>query len=138
MKWFIKSGKSVNLNPSRYKIDWKRKVSGPQLAVKNFLFKYWKHDLVLEEMVIPKTGGKRFDLVNLTTKTIIEVSPISVHLKYNEFMHGSEDGYLKKLKSDYDKMLVAELNKFKFIELHDNEINNLSKEMLKEKFGLDL
>jgi hypothetical protein len=53
-------------------------------------------------------------------------------------MHGSEDGYLKKLKSDYDKMLVAELNKFKFIELHDNEINNLSKEMLKEKFGLDL
>jgi hypothetical protein len=138
MKWKTKNGREVNFNPAQYKIDWERKVSGPQKTVKDFLFKFWKNDIVLEEMLLPKSGKKRLDLVNLSRKVIIEVSPDSVHLEFNQFMHGSRAGYLKKLKADSEKMQLAELNGFKFIELNDEHLNNLTKKMFKETFDLDL
>lgn len=138
MKWKTKSGKEINFNPAQYKIDWDRKVSGPQKTVKDFLFKFWKNDIVLEEMLLPKSGKKRLDLVNLSRKVIIEVSPDSVHLEFNQFMHGSRAGYLKKLKADSEKMQLAELNGFKFIELNDEHLNNLTQKMFKETFDLDL
>jgi len=138
MEWKTKSGKEISFNPMRYKIDWKRKVSGPQKLVKDFIFPFWKGQVVLEEMSVPKTGGKRFDLVSLTVKVIIEVSPDSIHLEFNQFMHGSRAGYLKKLKSDYEKMELAELNGFKFVELNDRHLEDLNKEMLKREFDLDL
>jgi hypothetical protein len=138
MKWKIKPGKEVNFNPNRHKVNWGRAVSGPQKAVKDFLFPFWKNHIVLEEMTLPKTGGKRFDLVDLSTKTIIEVSPDEVHLQFNQFMHGSRAGYLKKLKSDYEKMEIAELNGFKFIELNNRHLKELTKEMFKREFDLDL
>ncbi len=138
MKWKIKKDKEVNFNPANYKIDWDRKVSGPQKTVKDFLHKFWKNDVVLEEMVLPKSGAKRLDLVNLNKRIIIEVSPDSVHLEFNQFMHGSRAGYLKKLKADALKMELAELNGFKFIELNDEHLANLTKKMFKEVFGLDL
>jgi hypothetical protein len=53
-------------------------------------------------------------------------------------MHGSRAGYLKKLKADYEKMELAELNGFRFIELNDEHLGNLTKEMFKETFNLDL
>lgn len=138
MKWKLKSGKTVNFNPAKYKIDWDRAVSGPQKKVKDFLRPFWKNDVLLEEMVLPKSGKKRYDLVNLTRRIIVETSPDEVHLQFNEFMHGSRAGYLKKLKSDYEKMQIAELNGFKFIELNNVHLENLTKEMFFKEFGLEL
>jgi hypothetical protein len=138
MKWTTLSGKVRNFNPMKYKIKWEEDGrSKPETKVRNFLRPFWKNDVVLAEMLYPSTRF-RADLVNLSKKIILEVSPASVHLQYNEFMHGSRSGFLKKLKADNDKMLIAEKNGFKHIELHDEEINNLSKEMFKEKFDVNL
>jgi hypothetical protein len=53
-------------------------------------------------------------------------------------MHGSRAGWLKKIKSDYEKMEIAELNGFKFIELNNVHLKELTKEMFKREFDLDL
>jgi len=136
---FIKlnTTKLVNVNIQKYKIDWNRKVSAPQKKVKDFLFPFWSANIVLEEFIIP--GSKfRIDLLNLTHKIAIEVSPRALHVNYNKFMHGNRVGFLDKLKADTQKMVWAENNGFKFIELYDEEINNLSKNLFEEKFGVIL
>jgi len=139
MKWKTKSGKEVNFNPAKYKIRWEDDGrSKPETMVRKFLYPFWKNDIVLSEMVFPKSGKKRADLVNLSRKIFVEISPDSVHLEFNQFMHGSRAGYLKKLKADYEKMELAELNGFKFIELNDEHLSNLTKKMFKETFDLDL
>ena len=132
------SDKIVNVNISRYLIDWSRKVSGPQLLVKQFLFKYWKSHIVLEEFFIPGSPRYRLDLMSLTSKVIIEVSPRKVHNEYNKFFHKGRGGYLKKMTSDMNKLLWSERAGYRYIELYDEDLKNLSKQYLKEKFDLDL
>jgi hypothetical protein len=127
----------VNYNLKPYLIDWDRKVSGPQKKVKDFLYKYWKNDIICEEFLI-KGSLLRLDLINFTKKIVIEVSPRALHVDYNKFMHGGRGGYLKKLQSDAKKLNWAEKNGFIFIELYDEDINNLSKEYFKETFDIDL
>lgn len=136
---FIKydSTKLVNVNTNQYIIDWDHKVSGPQFLVKQFLKPYWKNSIVLEEFRIPGSLF-RIDLINLNKKICIEVSPRKIHNEYNKFMHGGRGGFLKKLQDDAKKMLWAEQSGFIFIELYDEEINNLSEKLFKEKFDIDL
>jgi hypothetical protein len=137
MKFYSIHGKLVNVNINQYLIKWDRKVSGPQKKVKDFLFPFWKNDIMLEELRLP--GSKlRLDLINLTRKIIIEVSPDKIHTQYNKFMHGSRAGFLKKLKSDAKKLEWAEKSGFKFIELYDKDLENLSKQYIKENFNIDL
>ena len=138
MKWKLKSGKEVNFNPANYRLeDWNKAPSAPQLAVQQFFYPFWKNDVVLLELRIPKSL-MRYDLCNLSRKIIVETSPDKVHLDYNKFFHKSRAGYLKKLKADYEKMELAELNGFKFIELNDEHLENLTKKMFKETFDLIL
>ena len=129
--------KLINYNIKSYLINWERKVSGPQKKVKDFLKVYWKNDIVCEELRI--LGSLlRVDLINFTKKVIIEVSPRGLHVDFNKFMHGGRGGYLKKLKSDHEKRVWAESNSFIFIELYDEDIENLSKDYIREKFDIDL
>lgn len=122
----------VNLVITKYLIDWNRKVSKPQLAVKSFLQPYWENFCVLEEMLLP--GSKmRADLVNISLKIFLEISPDSTHLKFNKFMHGSPMGYLGTIKRDQKKKEWAEQNGFLYIELNDIDLKNLTKEMFAEK-----
>jgi hypothetical protein len=138
MKWKLLTGKEVNFNPGQYKIDWNSPGrSKPETQVRKFLYPFWRFDVVLAELRAPKTLY-RYDLCNLSRRIIIEVSPDSTHLEYNEFMHGSRAGYLKRIKSDFQKMELAEKNEFKFIELTDEHLNNLTVKMFKDKFDYDL
>ncbi len=131
------SNNLVNVNISKYLVKWDRKVSVPQLTVKKFFYPYWKNSIILEEFMIPGSLF-RLDLLNLNSKVCVEVSPIKLHLHYNKFMHGGRAGFLKKLQDDAKKMDWCERAGFKFIELYDIDIENLSKQYLKEKFDLDL
>lgn len=138
MKWKKKGGKEVNVVPLKYKIKWNDDGrSKPETLVRKFLRPFWERDIVLAEFRIPSTLY-RIDLINLSRKIAIEVSPDSVHLNFNQFMHGSRAGYLKKLKADYEKMELMELNGFTFIELNDRHLEDLNKEMFKREFDLDL
>ena len=127
----------INLNISKYLVDWDRAVSKPQKSVKDFLYQYWRNHIVLEELRIPGSL-LRIDLCNLSAKVIVEVSPDSVHLSYNAFMHHSRAGFLKKIKADFAKQMWGEKNGFTYIELYDEDIKNISAPYLKEKFDLDL
>jgi hypothetical protein len=124
--------KEVSVNPQEYIIDWDTKVSKPQKKVTDFLQPYWKSDLVLQEFRIPGSL-LRIDLLNVTKKIIVEVSPDELHSNYNPFLHKDRAGFLKKLKADNQKMDWAERNKFLFVELTSLDIKNLSIELLVSK-----
>lgn len=129
----LNSSVEVNVNIANYKIDWEQKVSAPQKKVTDFLRQFWEYDYVLQEFRVPGSL-LRFDIVNITKKIIVEVSPASTHDKYSKFIHKSRGGFLKRVKSDADKKKWAEQNEFSFIELGTEDIKNLSKEMIEEKF----
>lgn len=132
MKILNYKGKEISINPTQYLIDWNQKVSKPQKKVADFLYPYWKSDLVLQEFRIPGSL-LRIDLFNVTKKIIVEVSPDEVHSKFTPFLHGDRVGFLRKLKADKSKMDWAERNNISFFELNSNDIKNLSVDLLINK-----
>ena len=128
--------KIANVIVSKYKIDWNRKVSAPQLKVKKFLQPFWESCEVLEEFLIP--GSKlRIDIVNLTLRVCVEISPSSSH-KFNPFFHKSEvTGFLSSLKRDDAKRVWCEQNNYILLELGDEELKSLTKKMFLEKFSFE-
>lgn len=127
----------VNVNIANYKIDWEQKVSAPQKKVTDFLRQFWEYDYVLQELRVPGSL-LRLDIVNITKRIIVEVSPGSIHDKYSKFIHKSRGGFLKKVNADADKKKWAEINNFSFIELDNADIRAISKEMIEEKYGVIL
>lgn len=133
MKLFkLNSDHSVYINPEKYIIDWDRKVSKPQKAVKDFLRPFWDGDSVYEEFLIPGSK-KRLDLFNWTKKIVVEVSPDSTHKNFNKFMHRNRSMFVKMLKTDQNKFLWAEKNNLVFISLDDNDIKSLSVDLFLQK-----
>ena len=79
----------------------------------------------------------RADLINLTSKIFLEVSPAATHTKYNKFMHRSRPGFLATIKRDEKKRIWAEQNGFLYVELNDAAIKGISKEIFAE-MGVEL
>ena len=129
----------ANVNLSKYYINWDKTkgVSGPEVAVQNFLRPYWKTHCVLTQLRIPGSL-LRIDLVNLTLKIAIEISPAGTH-EFNKFFHKDKAGFLGVIKRDFAKREWIENQcGWKMVELFDDEINNLSKQMFLDKFGVAL
>lgn len=133
----LNSDKEINISIADYLIDWERTVSGPQKAVKDFLRPFWKGKVILEEFHLPKTRY-RFDLVNMTDRVIVEVSPQKVHGSFNKFFHKTRQGYANSIKRDLLKQEWAEHNGFVLVEIYDNDIKQLSREWFREKYGVEL
>lgn len=133
----LKSNKKINVNILKYKVDWDHKVSAPQLKVKEFLFPYWKDNTVLEEFIIPGSL-LRLDLININQSIVIEVSPERTHTRYNKFMHGSLTGYLRVIKADLEKEKWAKDHFKHVVTLIDEDIENLSIKLFREKFKIEL
>lgn len=125
---------SVNVVPDM--IDWSRKVSGPQKAVKEFLYPYWKRHVVLEEFTVPRTRW-RMDLLNLTRKIAIEVSP-GQHQKFNPFFHRNRPNFGAALQRDIKKEEWAIRNGFTFVEIYQEDIDNLSVQWFQDTYGIAL
>jgi hypothetical protein len=134
------SNKTVDINISKYLIRAQKlkNASKPEQTVWDFLYPYWKNQVVLCQFMIP--GSRmRLDLFNVTKGVCIEISPEATHGKFNKFFHGTpQTGYLASIKRDMDKLQWIEDNGFKYVELDDECINNLSKKMFEEKFGIIL
>lgn len=131
----LNSQKIVNVNLSKYYIDWSHKVSGPQKLVKDFLKPFWKTDCVLEEFLIP--GSRlRIDLFNISKHIVIEVSPLQ-HVEFNEFFHKTRAGFLEALKRDMDKRKWVEDNGFNILEVYEEDMGKLTKQWFKDK-GIEL
>ena len=138
MLFITLNGRKRDVSIKPYLIDWERKVSGPQKAVKDFLYPYWRHDTVLEEFRLP-SARLRLDLLNINRLLIIEVSPAQ-HQQYNPFFHrGSVAVFQQALKRDLAKEKFAQLNGFTFCELTTEDLEEgLSPELFLTRFGITL
>ena len=115
----------VNVNLIKYAINWTEGGSKPHLKVKQFLEPYWRFSQVLEEFLIP--GSKlRIDILNVSQKIAIEISPSSSH-SFNPFFHKSRaGGFLASLKRDQGKEEWILENGFQYICLGDEDLKDLT------------
>ena len=121
MKFKTLSGSTAELrNAKKYLVDWNGKSKSKfQLSVRDFLYPYWKSDIVFEEF---KLVGTRlsFDLYNANKKIAIEVQGAQ-HTKYVKFFHGNRMKYLEQLKRDDKKFRFCEINDINLIEIYPND-----------------
>ena len=120
----------------KYLIKWNKKSrSQIQFKVKQFLKPYWENQIVYEEF--PVYGSKmKVDILNATKKIAIEVQG-KQHTEFNKFFHKTRGNYLESIKRDYQKREWLKQNKFKLVEIEEEEIKKLSKSFLK-KIGITL
>jgi len=111
-------------SPKKYLIEWdSSSKSKMQFNVKQYLKKYWSHDIVFEEF--PLAGSKMtFDFYNPNKNIIVEVQG-GQHLKHTPFFHGkSKSNFLNQIKRDNDKQTFCELNNIKLVEIFpDDELS---------------
>jgi pyruvate-formate lyase-activating enzyme len=137
MKFFLPgSNRQVNVNVMKNLIDWDRVVSKPQKKVKDFLKRYWVGHVVLEELVVPGTRW-RMDLINLTRKIALEVSP-DQHQHFTPFFHQNRFKFGASIQRDIKKEEWAIKNGFTFVEIYGEDIPNLSKEWFEKEYGITL
>lgn len=133
----LNGDKLYSVNIIKYKVDWERKVSAPQFKIKSLVKKFWEHNVVLEEFVIP--GSRlRLDLFNTNKKIVLEVSPDCYHSDYNSFLHGNRHKFLDKIKKDFAKRNWCERNNLSIIELTDKDIEAFSAPYILEEYGIEL
>jgi hypothetical protein len=130
------NGRLVNKNVQKYRIDWGGKsASKIQFRAKQFFKTYWEHHIVYEEF--PVYGTRlRVDLINFTKKIAIEVHG-QQHFKFNKFFHSnSRIKFFQSMKRDWEKTEWLELNDIKLVELEEKDIDNLSMDLLEDKFNV--
>jgi len=127
-----------NKSVAKYSVDWGRKSrSKIQFKVKQFLKPYWKSHVVFEEFPVYGTRLK-VDILNATIKVAVEVQG-KQHSSFNKFFHGnSRSKYLASIKRDIQKGEWLALNKYKLIEIEEDEIDFLSVDFFQDKFNLKL
>ncbi len=141
MKFFLpgkgtSKPKPVYLKVEHYRINWEGKSrSKIQKAVKLFLKQYWEKHIVYEEC--PLAGTKlHVDILNLTKRIAVEVNG-QQHGGYNKFFHNnSRLNYLKGIRNDIIKREYLEFNGFQILEINYDEVEDISSEWIKEKFGV--
>ena len=121
MKFKTLTGNNVELKNSRkYRIDWaKESRSQFQTSVKRFLYPFWKHDIVFEELRMVGTR-MTFDFFNANKNVAIEVQG-GQHIKYVKFFHKNKNKYIDQLKRDDKKMRFCEINDLKLVEIYPND-----------------
>jgi hypothetical protein len=131
----FKSQKQVNVNINKYLINWNESPSKQQKILQNFLYPYWKNKIVCAEFRIPGSLF-RIDILNISDRLAIEYSPDSTH-DFNPFFH-NRASFERRVKSDIDKIEELERNKFKIIELNEEDLDLLSPRYFIDKFQISL
>ena len=135
MKFKTLTGSTAELrNARKYLIKWEADSKSKfQFSVKEFLYPYWRSDIVFEEFKIVGTRLS-FDFYNASKKIAIEVQGAQ-HTKYVKFFHGNRMKYLEQLKRDDKKFRFCEINKINLVEIYPND--KISIELF-ESFGVIL
>jgi len=110
------------LNVEKYRIKWdESSLSKFQFNVKQYLKKYWEHEIMYEEM--PMVGTRlRLDFYNATKRVAIEVNGAQ-HKTFNTFFHAdSKLNYLKQIRRDYKKDLWCKNNNIILIEIYPEDL----------------
>lgn len=126
----------VNVNITEYLIDWDHVVSKPQKKVKDFLRKYWSGHVVCEELRIPGSLY-RIDIINFTRRIVVEVSPSGSH-SFNKFFHQNRFRFGASLERERKKAEWIESAGCKFVEIFEDDMDQLSSEWFKSKYAIEL
>lgn len=132
MEFLTLTGRNKKLSSlKKYIINWDDKSRSKfQKNVKDFLYYYWRHDIVFEEFPLAGTRQK-FDFYNFNKKTIIEVQGAQ-HQKHVKHFHGeSVLGWVRQIKKDVDKIKFCKLNDIKFFEIFPED--DISRKCFEEK-----
>jgi hypothetical protein len=121
MKFKTLSGSTAELrNARKYLVKWEAESKSKfQFSVKDFLYPYWRSDIVFEEF---KLVGTRlsFDFYNASKKVAIEVQGAQ-HTKYVKFFHGNRMKYLEQLKRDDKKLRFCQINNINLVEIYPSD-----------------
>jgi hypothetical protein len=130
------NGQLINKNVRKSLINWDGKSrSKLQFKFKQFFYTYWKNHIVYEEFPVYGTMLK-VDILNATKKIAIEIQG-SQHESFNKFFHGnSRLKYLESIKRDVKKEKWLEMNNFKFLQVYEADLKNLSPQYIEEKCGI--
>ena len=138
MKLYDITGRLVNRNVGRYKIDWDAKCRSKfQFEVKQFFKSFWFGQICYEEFTVYGTRMK-VDLINMTKRIAVEVQGAQ-HDEFNKFFHNnSRATYLRSITRDSDKRKWLENNDFKVLEILPKDLPELSRKYIKEKFSVSI
>tara|TARA_Y100000004_G_C8789554_1_gene358606 strand:+ start:149 stop:565 length:417 start_codon:yes stop_codon:yes gene_type:complete len=138
MKLYDITGRLVNRNVGRYKIDWDAKCRSKfQFEVKQFFKSFWFGQICYEEFPVYGTRMK-VDLINMTKRIAVEVQGAQ-HDEFNKFFHNnSRATYLRSITRDSDKRKWLENNDFKVLEILPKDLPELSRKYIKEKFSVSI
>ena len=139
MRWLNKNGKLVWKNDSKYRIKWDQSSrSKEQTKLKQFLYQYWKNDIVFEEYLLPFCL-LRADFLNASKKIAIEHMGTGCHNEYNPFFHNQNRmNYLSSIKRDIKKVEILQKNGFTVLETFTSDLNKLSYQFFIETYGVYL
>ena len=127
----------VNVNIAKYLIDWDRtRGSKIQKRVKDFFYPYWRACIVCEELRIPKSL-LRVDLMCISRKIAVEVSPSSTH-SFSRFFHKNRPAFGRAVGRELDKAKWLEREGYQLIEIFEDDLGRLSKEWVLEKYKITL
>lgn len=142
MKFKTQNGREVNINVSKYLIDWdapeKSYRSKFQYRVTQFFRPYWQNSICLTELKLP--SARLFvDLMNASTKVAVEISG-EQHRSFQKggFFHKNRMDFLSGIKRDTLKQQILELNNYTLIEIYPEDEKNLSPKWIKDNFDIDL
>jgi len=80
----------------------------------------------------------KVDLINMTKRIAVEVQGAQ-HDQFNKFFHNnSRANYLRSITRDYEKRTWLENNKFKILEIVQEDLSSLSKAYIEEKFEISI
>ena len=137
MKQITSSGRIKDIRTTPYLVDW-HADQGSEFSseVLDFLFPFWKKDVILSEWPVAGTR-MRYDYVNLSKKIIIETDG-EQHSQYSPYFHNnSRAKYLAQIKRDVLKDKIAELNGFKMVRINPSDLP-ITKEFFKRQFDITL
>ena len=97
MKWITAKDNIRPLSEKKYAIKWNGdSLSFFQFNVKQFFKKYWKDDVVGEEVLLPQTR-LRVDLMNFSRKIAVEVNGL-FHVEYTPYFQNSVERSQQELR----------------------------------------
>lgn len=131
MKIIGLTGKEINKPVQKYLIKWKKKCRSKfQKDVKDFLYPFWKNQIVYEEFPVAGTR-MTIDFFNLSTKIAIEVQGEQHRTPNKHFHNGNKMNFYAQIERDMEKKKYCELNGWTMFEIYPEDMP-LTKEFLEK------
>jgi len=97
-----------------------RPLSGPHLAVRDFLKELYPIDPIIEELTLPGTKGLRVDFFLPRRNLIVEIHGRQ-HFEFVSHFHSDRFGFANSLVRDNKKRSFANINEITLVELKEDE-----------------